>query len=211
MSVFIDRRPNSNKKNNINKKKFIDRNSEDIDKSIKNIISNKSLEELSNENENFDISISQDGIKEPKIKKDSKTGNNEQVYPFNDQYSKGDRIPKPKGQNGQGLGEGEASNEGEGEDSFEFKLSQEDFVDYLFKNMELPNLNKTNIKNSSYKKKQRAGFTSSGNPSSLCVKTSYIKSLQRKIAIESSFDKKITKMKENNEDIEDIKHIENKK
>lgn len=211
MTIFIDRRINKNKKNSINKKRFIDRNAERIDKSIKKIISDSTIKDLSNENNEFEISIETDGIKEPRLSKDLSTGDNERVHPHNDQFTVGDRIKKQESGQGQGSGNGDASDNGSGEDSYEFKLSQEDFLEYLFENMELPNLNKTNIKNSEETITQRAGFTTTGNPASLCIKNSYIKSLARKIAVEASFEKKINRLKEENASAEEIKELERKK
>lgn len=211
MSIFIDRRPSGSKKNTNSKQKFLDRNKDSIKESLKNIMENESIEDLADSKKEFDISISEDGLREPKIYKDMSSGDYKKVLPHNDQFSEGDVIPNQKSGQGSGSGNGEASNEGQGEDSYNFKLSQKDFLDFIFDEMALPNLNKTNIKNTEEKELQRAGFTNVGSPSSLCVKTSYIKSLGRKIATEAYFDKKIQDLKHQNQDPRLIQELIDKK
>ena len=43
-------------------------------------------------------------------------------------------------QSGQGSGQGQASPDGEGMDEFAFQITQEEFLDFLFDDLELPNL-----------------------------------------------------------------------
>jgi uncharacterized sporulation protein YeaH/YhbH (DUF444 family) len=211
MSIFIDRRPNGNKKNSNSKKKFLDRNEDSINDALKNIIEKESIEDLANSQKEFEVTISEDGLREPKIHKDISSGNHKKVLPHNDQFSEGDVIPNQGGGSGNGSGEGDASNEGQGEDNYEFRLSQKDFLDFIFDEMALPNLHKTNIKNTEEKELQRAGFTNVGNPASLCVKTSYIKSLGRKIASEAFFDRKIKELQDKNADPNEIQCLIDKK
>ena len=58
-------------------------------------------------------------------------GIKDRVHPGNDQFSQGDRIPRPPKQQGQGAGQGDASDSGEGEDEFTFSISKEEYLNLL--------------------------------------------------------------------------------
>lgn len=61
----------------------------------------------------------------------------------NDQFITGDKIERPKGGGqGSGSGEGNASPDGESQDEFVFQISKDEYLDILFEDLELPNLEK---------------------------------------------------------------------
>ena len=87
--------------------------------------------------------------------------------PGNKEYLRGDEIPRPNGGEGQGGREG--SPDGSGEDAFEFTLSKDEFLDMFFEDLELPDLVKKSLKDTTAVDLQRAGYTVTGTPSNLSV------------------------------------------
>ena len=53
--------------------------------------------------------------------------------------------PKPQGGGSAEGGGGQASNSGEGMDDFVFEITQQEFLEFLFEDMELPNLTKRQL------------------------------------------------------------------
>ncbi|EVU07858.1 hypothetical protein D046_8908, partial [Vibrio parahaemolyticus V-223/04] len=97
----------------------------------------------------------------------------------NDQFITGDKIERPKGGGqGSGSGEGNASPDGEGQDEFVFQISKDEYLDILFEDLELPNLEKNQIAKITEWKTHRAGFQTAGIPSNISV----IRSLQQSLA-----------------------------
>jgi uncharacterized sporulation protein YeaH/YhbH (DUF444 family) len=88
------------------------------------------------------------------------TGNKHIVRPGNDKFSEGDRVPKPKsGGSGRGSG-GPGSNSPEiTEDDFVVILSREEFLRFFFDDLELPNLVKRYMENTTNFENRRAGYT----------------------------------------------------
>jgi uncharacterized sporulation protein YeaH/YhbH (DUF444 family) len=104
------------------------------------------------------------------------------VHPGNKEYSAGDRIPRPEGGGGGGGG-GDASDSGEGNDDFVFQLTQEEFLDVMFEDLELPNLVKRHLKGTDSFKRVHAGFTHDGVPAKLNVGRSLRVAKARRIAL----------------------------
>jgi len=92
----------------------------------------------------------------------------------------GDEIQRPPG-GGRGQGSG-ASEDGEGEDAFRFRLSREEFLDFFFEDMALPDLVKTQLAAIPHHKRVRAGYRTDGTPSNLAVVRTMRESLARRIA-----------------------------
>ena len=104
------------------------------------------------------------------------------VVPGNEEFTRGDRIAKPKGA-GSGSGPGQASNEGEGLDEFVFQINQQEFLDALFDDMELPNLTKRQLAGLEEFKRVKGGFASDGAPSNISVVRSMRSATMRRIAL----------------------------
>jgi uncharacterized sporulation protein YeaH/YhbH (DUF444 family) len=104
------------------------------------------------------------------------------VQPGNEEFVKGDKSPRPKGGDGAGGGGG-PSDSGEGVDDFVFELSRDEFLEFLFEDLELPNLVKRRLAREESLKSQRAGYTSSGSPSNLHVVRSMREAQARRTAL----------------------------
>ncbi|MEK9713844.1 MAG: YeaH/YhbH family protein, partial [Thalassolituus sp.] len=107
-------------------------------------------------------------------------------------FSTGDELEKPQ-QGGGGQGSGQASNQGEGEEDFTFAITREEFLNYLFDDLELPNMIKTSLARTKNFKTRRAGFVSEGTPNNLSVIKSMRNAHARRIGMGAG---KRRKMKE---------------
>ncbi|CCQ12321.1 UPF0229 protein YeaH [Pseudoalteromonas luteoviolacea B = ATCC 29581] len=183
MAHFIDRRLNGKNKSTLNRQRFIRRYKKQIKEAVSNAINKRSVTDVSS-GEN--ITIPQRDISEP-IFHQGQGGNRERVHPGNDQFSSGDQIKRPpQGGSGSGSGEGEASNQGEGSDEFVFSISKDEYLDLLFEDLELPNLQENQLDKLVQMKTHRAGFCNDGMPSNLDIVRSLRGSLARRVAMSAS-------------------------
>ena len=138
MANFIDRRLNSKNKSTVNRQRFIKRYKSQIKKSVEQAINKRSVTDV---DRGEDITITKKDLSEP-VFHQGKGGVKDRVHPGNDQFSTGDKIKRPPQQQGQGSGKGDASNTGEGDDDFIFSISKDEYLNLLFEDLELPNLEK---------------------------------------------------------------------
>ncbi len=181
MANFIDRRLNSKNKSTVNRQRFIRRYKNQIKKSVSDAINKRGVTDV-DKGEN--ITITRKDLGEP-VFHQGKGGIRDQVHPGNDQYSAGDRIARPPQQQGQGSGQGEASNSGEGEDDFVFSISKEEYLNLLFEDLALPNLEKNQLDKLVEYKTVRSGYCAEGVPSNIDIVKSLQGSIARRIAMTS--------------------------
>ena len=192
-NTIIDRRKNPGSKSSDNRQKFIKRTKKEIRKSIHDTLGKRSIKGSSDAQ---DVVINRKGIDEPQFGHNSKTGSRDIVLPGNKDFIEGDLLQKPRsGGEGQG-GPGEASNEGIGEDEFGFALSNDEFVNILFEDLELPHMISKENKAVERFELTRSGYTNDGNPSQMNLEKSMVNSLGRKIALKSPKLKKIRELEE---------------
>ena len=191
MAQIVDRRLNGKNKSAVNRQKFLRRFRKQIKKSIENIISKRSVTDL---DKGEKISIPKKDTSEPFFHH-GQGGHRDMVHPGNKEFNQGDLIPRPEGNSGQGEG-GEASDtgEGEGEDDFVFELSREEFLQFFFEDLELPNLVKTKLSTITETRKVRAGHTSEGIPSNINVVRSLTGAMGRRMALRSPYKKELHKI-----------------
>ena len=77
----------------------------------------------------------------------------------------------------------EGSPDGEGEDDFGFTLSREEFLDIFFEDLELPDLVKQSLKETTAVDLQRAGYTVTGTPPISASARTMRNSMARRIAL----------------------------
>ncbi len=180
MAQFIDRRLNGKNKSTVNRQRFLRRHKEQIKESVADAVNRRSITDTET---GEDISIPHRDIKEPTFHQ-GQGGVRERVHPGNDQFIKGDKMERPKGGgSGGGSGEGEASQDGEGQDEFVFQISKDEYLDILFEDLELPNLEKNQINKVTEWKTTRAGYQTAGNPSNIAIVRSLQQSLARRTAM----------------------------
>jgi uncharacterized sporulation protein YeaH/YhbH (DUF444 family) len=135
-----------------------------------------------------EISIPKKDVSEP-IFRQGKGGKQRRVLPGNKEFIRGDRIDRPKG--GDGGSGGKASNQGEGMDEFVFELNQQEFLDFMFEDLELPNLVRKQLKDSDSYKLVKGGYTRDGIPARLNVVQSLRGAKARRIALSGAIRREI--------------------
>jgi len=186
MAQIVDRRLNGKNKSAVNRQKFLRRFRKQIKKSVEHIISKRSVTDL---DKGEKISIPNKDTSEPFFHH-AQGGQRDMVHPGNKEFHQGDKIPRPKGGSGQGEGS-EASDTGEGEDDFVFELSREEFLQFFFEDLELPDLVKTKLSSIIETKKVRAGHTSEGTPSNINVVRSLTGAMGRRMALRAPYKKEL--------------------
>jgi uncharacterized sporulation protein YeaH/YhbH (DUF444 family) len=175
---IVDRRPNPKGKSLSNRQRFIARAKAELKAAVHDSLRRRKVADVENGEK---VAIPTRGISEPNFRHNRRTGNSDYVVPGNKQYVTGDEIPRPEG--GSGGGGSEASADGEGEDSFEFTLSKEEFLDMFFEDLELPDLIKKTLKESTATELSRAGYSPVGTPANLSVARTMRNSMARRISL----------------------------
>ena len=179
MPQIIDRRLNPKNKSAINRERFLRRYRRQIQEAVAKSVRSRSVTNVS---EGEKVNIPSKDIGEPTFHH-GRGGVWEAVHPGNDDFVAGDTVPRPRGGSGDGSGSGAASDSGEGEDDFSFTLSKQEFLNYLFDELELPNLVKEHLSKPRRFDRVRAGFTSDGVPTNLHIVRSLKGAIGRRIAL----------------------------
>jgi uncharacterized sporulation protein YeaH/YhbH (DUF444 family) len=175
---IVDRRLNPQGKSLSNRRRFIRRAKEELTEAVRKATGERSVSDMGGEDR---VWIKADRLKEPQIRPSSSHGERDHVLPGNKQFEEGDRIKRPQQQGG-GRGS-EAAEDGDGEDGFQFALSQEEFLDIFFDDLELPDLLRKQMKSSDSFTQVRAGHSISGSIPNLNLKRTMRNSLARRIAL----------------------------
>ena len=203
-NTIIDRRKNPGSKSSDNRQKFIKRTNKEIRKSIHDTLGKRSIK---GSGDSQDVVITRKGIDEPQFGHNPQSGSRDIVLPGNKDFVEGDLLQKPPSGQGQGGGESEASNEGIGEDEFGFALSNDEFVNILFEDLELPHMISKENKAVERFELTRSGYTNDGNPAQMNLEKSMVNSIGRKIALKAP---KLKKIKELEAELETCKNEERK-
>jgi uncharacterized protein len=172
----IDRRENPRHKSAVNAQRFLKRYRAQVREAVARAISGRKIAEADRD---ASVSIPARDLNEP-VFQHGAGGRREVILPGNQEYVTGDEIQRPpSGGRGQGSG---ASDDGEGEDAFRFRLSREEFLDFFFEDMALPELIKTQLTAIPQHKRVRAGYRTDGTPTNLAVVRTMRESLARRIA-----------------------------
>jgi len=176
---IIDRRLAGKNKSIGNRERFLRRYRDQIRDAVRKAVGDRSLHTIE---DGADITLPRKDVSEP-VFQHGPGGTRELVHPGNQEYVRGDRLPRPSGGAG-GSGTGEATPDGSGEDDFTFRISREEFMHYFFEDLALPRLIRTQlVADAPEWKMRRAGFVSEGNPTSLHVVRSMRVALGRRIAM----------------------------
>ncbi len=186
MTYLIDRRLQGKNKSAVNRERFLRRYKSQIKDAVGRAIKGRSITDIENGEK---VSIPVKDVGEPSFGH-AHGGVWETINPGNQEYLKGDLINRPKG--GGGAGRGKAGNSDQmTEDDFIFELSREEFMNYFFEDLELPNLVKTQLTATTEFKNQRAGYNMSGTPSNIHVLRSLRGALGRRIAVGGNSRKRV--------------------
>ncbi len=192
MSYLIDRRLQSKNKSAVNRERFLRRYKAQIKEAVAKAIKGRSIKDIESGEK---ISIPSKDVSEPNFGH-AHGGIWETVNPGNKEYLQGDLVARPKSGGG-GSGKGKAGNsDAISEDDFIFELSREEFMNYFFEDLELPNLIKTQLASTTDAKPQRAGYNVSGTPSNIHVLRSLRGALGRRIAVGGPNRKRLKELEE---------------
>ncbi|MDP3841410.1 MAG: YeaH/YhbH family protein [Oxalobacteraceae bacterium] len=186
MVHLIDRRLQGKNKSAVNRERFLRRYKGQIRDAVERAIKGRSITDMESGEK---VSIPAKDVNEPSFGH-AHGGVWEPVHPGNKEYQKGDRVARPK--SSAGSGSGQAGNSDQiTEDDFIFELTREEFLNYFFEDLELPNMVKTQLTATTEFKQQRAGYKMSGTPTNIHVLRSLRGALGRRIAVGSKSHKRL--------------------
>lgn len=178
MSYIIDRRLNGRHKSMVNRQRFLDRYKAQIRESVADAASKRSITDMER---GESVSLPTKDISEP-VFHHGQGGVRDIVHTGNKEFLSGDKVQRPQSGGG-GQGSGKASNQGQGEDDFSFTLSQEEFLNFLFEDLALPNLIKRRLVGIETWEWQNAGIVNEGNPAKINIVRSLRAATSRRIAL----------------------------
>jgi uncharacterized sporulation protein YeaH/YhbH (DUF444 family) len=190
MNQFVDRRLSGKNRSAVNRQRFLRRFKGQICKAVADVVSGRDVADLERGEK---ISIPAKDLQEP-VFQHGPGGRRSIIHPGNKEFIAGDRVDRPKSGSGQG-GDG-GSPDGEELDEFVFELSKEEFMNYFFEDLALPDLVKKQLSAVPEVKRVRAGFTSDGTPSNLHVVRSMKQSIGRRLAMSAAPRKAISEAEE---------------
>jgi len=178
--TIIDRRVNGKGKSIPNRQKFLKRVTKNVKEMMKKSVQNGKISDIAI-GAGGKVKVPITDINEPHIRHGA-GGLRRKVLPYNKRFVEGDQIPRPPS-GGRGKGNGNGSGNGQGEDSFTFTLTKDEFLDYFFEDMELPNLHRKQINIVDDYKIKRAGYSTDGTPSRLDILRSMREAVGRRFAL----------------------------
>lgn len=188
--TVVDARPESQSKTSADRQKFVRRAKAQIKEAVKKAISEGDIKSL----EKGKIKVPVKDMDEPQFEQDGKSGTHRKVLTGNKGYIEGDEIEKPNDSDGTGGTEG--SPDGEGQDDFTFILTPDEFYDFLFEDLQLPDLIKKSMKTITKIVRKRAGYVTSGNPAQLDIKQTYKYAFARHEALGRPSDEELNSLRE---------------
>ncbi|MDX1589456.1 MAG: YeaH/YhbH family protein [Oleiphilaceae bacterium] len=190
MSHIVDRRLNGKNKSAVNRDRFLRRYRKHIKRAVSEAVHDRSITDVE---KGESVSIPTKDIHEPQFHH-GRGGHREMVHPGNREFVTGDLLPKPEGGEGGGAGQGDASDQGEGMDDFVFQITQEEFLNFLFDDLELPRLARKKLKRAESFNYVRSGFTTDGTPAKLNVVRSLRGAHARRISLGGSRKRRIRRL-----------------
>ena len=192
MSYIVDRRLNAKNKSMVNRQRFLERYRQHIKKAVSEAVDKRSILDMEKGER---ITIPARDISEPVFQHGS-GGVNTRVLPGNQEFVAGDQIRRPpSGSGGGGSGSG-ASDSGEGMDEFAFQITQEEFLNYMFEDLALPNLVKRQLSGVDEFRLQRAGISNQGSPGKVNIVRSLRAANARRTALTGKKRKRLRELEE---------------
>lgn len=187
MVVIVDRRQNPHGKSIVNSQRFKEKIKDVIKESVLATAKSGKIGNLGGDSTGGGaVTISADMLREPGFHF-AIGGSDPWVLPGNPypeqekalHYIEGDKIPKPQGgSRGPGGGPGESFDE-----DFIWKIPKDEFQEYLFDGLELPNLEENQVSDVESVKWTKAGYKISGSPSALSIKRTVKNSMARRFGL----------------------------
>lgn len=166
LSSVIDRRASKGKSTE-NRRKFLERVRESVKEAMPSILNGGSLKDIAKDGGK--VAVKKKSVQEPSFRF-GKGGQNEHILPGNKEFIVGDKLKKPQG--GSGGGGQQGADSGDGEDPFVVQISRDEFLNFLFEDLELPELVKKDLSEITETRQRNAGYSTTGTPARLAVKRS---------------------------------------
>lgn len=174
--IIIDRRLNHGKKSAANRQRAMERSRDALREAARAAASNRSITQKEGE----EVVVKTGALEEPVFHRVFDGGTRHIVLGGNKEFIVGDRIPKEKRGDGSGSG---GSPDGDGDDEFRWMLSQDEFLDLIFSDLQLPHLLKKSTVDIEAEVLEREGLTQDGAPSQLDLVRSFRRSLSRRVSL----------------------------
>ena len=191
MSFIVDRRLNGKNKSTVNRQRFLQRYRKHIKRAVSESVNKRSITDIENGEK---ITIPAKDVGEP-VFNHGPGGKRSVIHPGNKEFVAGDSFPRPEGGAG-GAGGGQASDSGEGMDEFVFQITQEEFLDFMFEDLELPNLVKRQLAGTETFKYVHGGISNVGSPNQINVVRTLRSANARKMALTGGKRKRIKVIEE---------------
>ncbi|WP_284946393.1 YeaH/YhbH family protein [Acidisoma cladoniae] len=177
---IIDRRRNPHGKNLENRQRVLARARGAVARATRAAIDQGTLREIGHDQA---VTIPAEALDEPSFHTVFSAGKRQIVLSGNHEYSTGDRLSRPPSSSGAGGGNGDGQGGGEGEDGFRFVLTRDEFLDFFFEDLELPDLVKSQIVAAETMAPIRAGISRDGAPSQIDMARTMKQSMARRIGL----------------------------
>ncbi len=197
MSYIIDRRLNGKRKSTVNRQRFLDRYRRHIREAVNDAVGRRSIKDM---DQGERISIPRKDLSEPNFHH-GPGGQRNIVHPGNREFQQGDRIKRPSGGQGGGSGGSNASDSGEGEDDFAFEIDPQEFLNFLFEDLELPNLVKRQLQGARSYQTRHGGIVSHGMPARINIVRSMRQASMRRRAMGSASRRKLHELERERDEL----------
>ncbi|OGZ06885.1 MAG: hypothetical protein A2942_00450 [Candidatus Lloydbacteria bacterium RIFCSPLOWO2_01_FULL_50_20] len=184
----------------VNRERFRKRYDDAIKRAVKEQLSGKGITDITGDG---DIVVEIDLMSVPRLRHDPSSAPSEKVFPGNIILHKGDKIPKQGGGSGSGKGKsghGQEAGQGGGGGRMRLPLTKEEWIGYVFQDLELPNLVLKMLTSSDELRLEQRGFSSVGPAHLLDLKRTILRSDGRlqviEQQIEDDLDEERKKMKQ---------------
>lgn len=200
MGIVIDRRSEPSKGRG-SRERLVQRTREAARQAINKSIREGNITDIGKKG--ADVTVPKGGLSEPQIRH-GEGGIYERVLPGNNnekaRFRAGDKLPRPEGGGGGGGGR-EASEDGEGEDSFVYHLSEKEFLDLLFDDLELPNMYKFGAEDEQKTTIEHAGYSATGTFNRLSLIRSKMEKSKREVIMNRHTNERIIELLEEQKNI----------
>jgi uncharacterized protein len=190
MAHFVDRRLNPKDKSLSNRRRFLKRVRSQIKKAVEDAVRERGIADVDRAK---NVTVPTEGVAEHTFKQASDEGRRERVFTGNKTFQAGDKVEKPPSGGAGGAGR-EGSPDGEGEDDFLFALTREEFLDFFFEDLELPDLIKQSLKEITKTHPRRAGYSTTGAPANINVARTMRNAFGRRIGLRRPKDSEIEEL-----------------